>query len=49
VSFNDRLQENETIQNIYLKTDSGIFDILSSVPGVGDFNELKKNAVKVPR
>jgi len=48
VSFNDRPQADEEVQNIYLQTDAGVLDILSSVIGVGDFNELKKNAIQVP-
>jgi predicted nucleotidyltransferase len=48
VSFNDRPLPDENVQNIYLQTDAGVLDILSSVIGVGDFNELKKNAIQVP-
>ena len=48
LSFNDRPALDEDIQNIYLQTDAGVLDILSSVTGVGDFNELKKNAIQVP-
>jgi len=48
VSFNDRPLPDENVQNIYLQTEAGVLDILSSVIGVGDFNELKKNAIKVP-
>ena len=32
------------VQNLYLRTDAGVIDILSSVLGVGDFQRLKKNA-----
>jgi len=32
------------IQNLYLRTDVGVIDVLSSVLGVGDFAELRKNA-----
>ncbi len=48
VSFNDRPLPDEDVQNIYLQTDAGVLDILSNVIGVGDFNELKKNAIQVP-
>ncbi len=34
-------------KNIYLETDYGILDILGFVGGVGDFNEVKKDAVKI--
>jgi hypothetical protein len=32
------------VQNLYLETDYGIIDILSSVLGVGDFNRLRGSA-----
>jgi hypothetical protein len=48
VSFNDRPLPDENVQNIYLQTDAGVLDILSSVIGVGDFNELKRNAIQFP-
>ena len=32
------------VQNLYLRTDAGVIDILSSVLGVGDFATLKMNA-----
>jgi predicted nucleotidyltransferase len=32
------------VQNLYLETDFGIIDILSSVLGVGDFHRLKETA-----
>jgi len=32
------------VQNLYLRTDVGVVDILSSILGVGDFAELRKNA-----
>ena len=32
------------VQNLYLRTDVGVIDILSSVPGVGDFARLKETA-----
>jgi predicted nucleotidyltransferase len=33
-----------TVQNLYLQTDVGVIDILSSILGVGDFARLKANA-----
>jgi predicted nucleotidyltransferase len=48
ISFADRPAGEEKVENIYLQTDAGILDILSNVTGVGDFNELKKNAISVP-
>ena len=32
------------VQNLYLRTDVGVIDILSSILGIGDFVALKKNA-----
>ena len=32
------------LQNLYLQTDAGVIDILSSILGVGDFKRLKTNA-----
>ena len=32
------------VQNLYLETDFGVVDILSSVLGVGDFHRLKNSA-----
>jgi predicted nucleotidyltransferase len=34
----------ESVNNLYLQTDWGIVDILSSVLGLGDFEALKSNA-----
>lgn len=48
ISLNDRPFPNEDVQNIYLKTDAGVLDILTKVTGVGDYLELKKNAVSIP-
>jgi predicted nucleotidyltransferase len=48
VSFQDRPAADEKVQNIYLQTDAGVLDVLSSVTGIGDFEELKKNAISVP-
>ncbi len=35
------------VKNLYLQTDKGIVDVLSSVLGVGDFERLKRNAVEI--
>jgi len=32
------------VENLYLETDYGVVDILSSVSGVGDFERLRANA-----
>ena len=36
------------VANLYLETDQGIIDLLSSVLGVGDFARLKARAVEIP-
>lgn len=36
--------QNGPVQNLYLETDYGIIDILSSVLGVGDFQRLRSSA-----
>ena len=47
ISFDDKPLQNDEVQNIYLQTDAGVLDILSSVTGVGNFNDLKKNAISI--
>ena len=36
------------LNNLYLETDHGIIDVLTSVLGVGDFARLKERAIKIP-
>lgn len=36
------------VNNIYLKTDLGVLDILSKAPPAGDFEELKCRSIEVP-
>jgi predicted nucleotidyltransferase len=35
------------VENLYLETDVGVVDILSSVLGVGDFERLKSQAERL--
>ncbi len=44
LSFLDHPAAGEPVQNLYLETDVGVVDVLSSVLGVGDFERLKRNA-----
>ena len=37
----------ESLNNIYLETDVGVVDILSSVLGVGDFERIRSKAEKL--
>lgn len=36
------------VQNLYLRTDVGVIDILSSIIGVGDFSRLRQAAEALP-
>jgi len=38
---------DQSVQNLYLQTDMGVVDVLSSVLGVGDFERLKQSAETV--
>lgn len=46
-SFLDTPKLTEGISNLYLQTDIGVIDILSSITGVGDYNELKKTCIEI--
>jgi predicted nucleotidyltransferase len=46
-SFLDTPKSIEGINNLYLQTDIGVLDILSSITGVGDFNELRKSCIEI--
>lgn len=47
LSFLDTPDPGVPLKNIYLQTDLGPLDILGSITGVGDFVELRKNAVEL--
>lgn len=47
LSFLEHPPEGESIQNLYLQTDRGVIDVLSSVLGVGDFARLQQSAETV--
>jgi len=44
LSFLDFPPPGQPLNNLYLQTDMGVIDILSSILGVGDFAELKSRA-----
>ena len=44
LSFLDHPAPGTPLQNLYLQTDAGVIDILSSILGVGDFGRLKSHA-----
>jgi hypothetical protein len=47
LSFLSHPPDGQPIQNLYLETDVGVIDVLSSILGVGDFERLRRNAVEV--
>ena len=47
-SFLEHPPAGQALSNLYLETDDGIIDILSTIAGVGDFDRLRQNAIKVP-
>jgi predicted nucleotidyltransferase len=47
LSFIDVPPAGTRVENLYLETDVGVVDILSSVLGVGDFGRLKSRAEKL--
>lgn len=48
ISFFDFTDQAQDLNNLYLQTDLGILDIVSTVSGVGDFNRVKEKALEVP-
>ena len=48
LSFLEHPAPGQPLVNLYLRTDKGIIDILSSILGVGDFERLRKTAVDMP-
>ncbi len=46
-SFMEIPESLDGINNLYLSTDAGVLDLISSVVGVGDFSEVSKSAVEI--
>ena len=44
LSFLEHPQAGQPVQNLYLQTDVGVIDIISSILGVGDFARLRSKA-----
>jgi len=44
LSFSEYPGKGQPVQNLYLETDIGVIDVLSSILGVGDFARLKRGA-----
>jgi hypothetical protein len=47
-SFLDHPKDIKGLNNIYLKTDLGILDVMSQLPPIGDFEAIKKNCIEIP-
>lgn len=47
LSFLDYPEELSDIKNLYLQTDLGIVDIIGNVIGIGEYEEVAKNAVTI--
>lgn len=47
LSFLTHPKDLNNLENIYLKTDYGILDILSKVPPIGDFERIKSQSIAV--
>jgi hypothetical protein len=48
LSFLDYPTGDAPIANLYLETDGGIIDVLSSILGVGDYERLQRTAIEIP-
>lgn len=46
-SFLEFPQSIQGINNLYLQTDAGVLDLISTVTGVGDFCELSKSCIEI--
>lgn len=46
-SFLTEPKDLENLRNIYLETDLGVLDIISEVTEVGNYEDVKKNAVEI--
>ncbi|HEY0968009.1 MAG TPA: nucleotidyltransferase [Opitutaceae bacterium] len=47
LSFLHHPQPGIPIENLYLETDKGVVDVLSSILGIGDFERLKQTADEI--
>jgi len=46
-SLDELPKKGQRLDNYYLKTNSGVLDIISSVNPVGSFEDIKKNAIEI--
>jgi predicted nucleotidyltransferase len=47
ISFLENPAPGVSVQNLYLQTDLGALDLLGSITGVGDFEQVRASAVEV--
>ena len=48
LSFLDHPPVGQPLANVYLETEAGIVDVLGSVLGIGDYDQLVRNAIEIP-
>ena len=48
ISFLDHPKNTNNLNNIYLKTDLGVLDILSETQPAGSLEEIKARAIEIP-
>lgn len=48
LSFLDVPAAGTSLVNLYLETDAGVLDVLSTIPGVGDYTRLRQSATEFP-
>ena len=48
LSFLEHPPSGTAVANLYLETDGGVVDILSSILGVGDYARLREKALDIP-
>ncbi|MSU25503.1 MAG: nucleotidyltransferase [Opitutus sp.] len=48
LSFLEHPAPGQALVNLYLKTDRGVIDILSSILGIGDYERLRQRAISLP-
>ncbi len=48
LSFLEHPPAGQTVANLYLETDAGVVDVLSTILGLGDSEVLRRNAVEIP-
>jgi hypothetical protein len=47
LSFLDNPPPGSSVANLYLETDGGILEVISTIKGVGDFTRLRQNAIDI--